>query len=227
MLDITTNLLNLKNQIHAAALKYHRAPESIQLIAVSKNQPISAIEIAYDAGQRAFGENYLQDALPKITALQHKKIEWHFIGALQSNKTKKVAEHFDWVHTVSDIKTAERLNSQRPESLPPLNICIQVNSSAAKNKSGVHANDAVSLALKCAELPRLRIRGLMTVPEAKNNFSEQQEEFKKLRLIWEQLRKDGLEVDTLSMGMSNDLEAAIAEGATMIRIGTKIFGDRF
>jgi pyridoxal phosphate enzyme (YggS family) len=225
--SISENLQQIKNQIHEGELRYARQPHSVSLLAVSKNQSISAIEAAYQAGQYAFGENYLQEALTKMAALPYPELEWHFIGPIQSNKTKKIAEHFQWVHSICDAKTAARLNSQRPDHLPPLNICLQVNVSDEATKSGITDVDALLLlAQECVAYPHLQLRGLMAIPAEKNIFADQRAECHKLKLLFEILCKKGLKLDTLSMGMSSDLDAAIAEGSTMVRIGTKIFGGR-
>lgn len=226
MTSIQENIQQIKNQIRECEQRYGREANSVHLLAVSKKQPIEAIIAAYATGQHAFGESYLQEALTKIAALADKDIEWHFIGPIQSNKTKKIAEHFSWVHSVSNLNIAERLNNQRPDNLPPLNICIQINVSDELSKSGISADEALFLAKECQKFPRLRLRGVMTIPAEKNSLEDQRVECKKLKLIFEKLCKNGLNLDTLSMGMSNDLAAAIAEGSTMIRIGTKIFGDR-
>jgi len=226
MNNIQHAIQTIQKQIRDDAIRYHREPSSVSLLAVSKKQPIEKIQEAICAGQVAFGENYLQEALGKIAALSNEQIEWHFIGPIQGNKTKKIAEYFAWAHTISDIKIAKRLNDQRPAHLPPLNICIQVNSSSEKTKSGIEPDNILSLAEYCTILPRLTLRGLMTIPAPKNTFDEQRAEFHKLRLIYDQLNQAGFKLDTLSMGMSNDREAAIAEGATFVRIGTAIFGER-
>jgi pyridoxal phosphate enzyme (YggS family) len=227
MPTIAENIQLIKNEIRASEQQYDRTPNSVQLLAVSKNHPASAIEAAVQAGQFAFGENYLQEALVKIEALSHLKIEWHFIGPIQTNKTRKIAEHFHWVHSISDAKIAARLHNQRPAHLPPLNICLQVNSSLEDTKSGItDAGQLYLLAQEILTFPRLKLRGLMAIPADKKHFAEQRNECHKLKLLFEILCKKGIKLDTLSLGMSNDLAAAIAEGSTMVRIGTKIFGDR-
>lgn len=203
-----------------------RQPHSVFLLAVSKGQPIEKIQQAVAAGQVAFGENYLQEALPKIIALADKKLEWHFIGIIQTNKTKKIADYFSWVHSLSDTQSAQRLNEQRASHLPPLNICLQVNTSQEPTKSGVQNKEVFPLAEYCASLPRLRLRGLMTIAAPKKQFSAQRSEFHRLRVLYDKLNARGFKLDTLSMGMSNDMQAAIAEGATIVRIGTAIFGER-
>jgi pyridoxal phosphate enzyme (YggS family) len=226
-MSIADNLAEINQQIVNLTAQYHRPVNSVRLLAISKNQSNTAIEEAYAAGQHAFGENYLQEALVKIAALNNLAIEWHYIGATQRNKTKKLAEHFHWIHTVDSVEIAERLNNQRPENLPPLNICLQVNISKDENKSGCHPENVLALASACENFPRLTLRGLMAIPSQKNIFALQRAEFHKMDEIFKNLLKIGLNIDTLSMGMSGDLEAAIAEGSTMLRIGTKIFGMRF
>lgn len=181
---------------------------------------------AYDAGQRAFGESYLQEALPKLEAFANQPIEWHFIGKLQSNKTRKIAEHFAWVHSVDNMKIAKRLNEQRPAHLPPLNICIEVNVSHEKAKVGIDLTELRSLVDYCLTLPRLHLRGFMTIPAETSVFEEQRQAFHLLNEAYQTLRKAGLPLDTLSMGMSLDFEAAIAEGSTLVRIGSSLFGPR-
>ncbi len=178
------------------------------------------------AGQQAFGENYVQEGVDKQSELGALKLEWHFIGPLQSNKTRRVAESFDWVHSVDRLKTAERLAEQRPEALPPLQICLQVNVSGETTKSGLPVDELPALANRVARLSRLKLRGLMAIPAPLADFDEQRSAFRRLREAYEQLNKDGLALDTLSIGMTHDLEAAIAEGATLVRVGTAIFGER-
>lgn len=226
MNNIAYHLEIIQQRIRAMEKRYHRAPLSVSLLAASKTQSVEKIKDAILAGQRVFGENYVQESLEKINALADKNIEWHFIGSIQDNKTKKIAEHFAWVHTVDEMKKAKRLNDQRPKELPPLNICIQVNTSAESTKSGIDPNHLLSLTNYCNTLPHLKLRGLMSIPAPKNTFEEQRAECKKLRMLFEELNKQGFKLDTLSMGMSDDLEAAIAEGATLLRIGTAIFGER-
>jgi PLP dependent protein len=215
-------------QIVAAARNAGRDPSEIALLAVSKTISADVLREAHAAGQRAFGENYLQEALDKIAALAESApgIEWHFIGPIQSNKTRPIAENFAWVHSVDRLKIAQRLSEQRPAALPPLNICIQVNVSGEASKSGCAPQDLPALAHAVAVLPGLRLRGLMTIPEPAASEAEQRRPLRQLRQLCEGLRADGLALDTLSMGMSADLAAAIAEGATMVRIGTAIFGER-
>lgn len=224
---ISEALTKIRQRIADTARQYNRSPESVQLLAVSKTRPIADIVTAIEQGQTRFGENYLQEALPKIEALRDNKIlEWHFIGPLQSNKTRIIAEQFDWLHSLCKLKHARRLNKQRPKHLPPLNVCIQVNISEEAQKSGIHLNDLATLAQAIAELPRLRLRGLMTLPAPSQSFQEQRIPFRRMRMALQELQASGLTLDTLSMGMTNDMEAAIAEGATLVRIGTGIFGER-
>jgi len=228
-LNIRESLQSVRRRIEKAAQAYDRPLNSIHLLAVSKKKPVKLIQQAYEAGQRCFGENYLQEALPKIHDLQNSEgIEFHFIGDIQSNKTKLIAENFAWVHSVDREKIAQRLNDQRPQSLPPLNVCISVNVSQEVSKSGV--NDFTSV-YALAEFikttcPRLMLRGLMTIPHLTYTFEEQCQPYIMLREMLEKLNTQGLAADTLSMGMSYDLEAAIAEGATIVRVGQAIFGQR-
>jgi len=226
MTEIVKKLQIIQKCIAQYEQTYRRHPNSVNLLAVTKGQPLEKILQAYDAGQTRFGENYIQEALAKITALKDKPIEWHFIGAIQSNKTKQIAEHFAWVQSVANIKIAKRLNDQRPPHLPLLNICIEVNISNEESKSGVAVDALQPLLNYCLTLPRLKVRGLMTIPLATENFSEQRKAFHQLFSVWQALLRQGIFLDTLSMGMSGDFEAAIAEGSTMVRIGTAIFGPR-
>jgi len=223
---IHKNLDILQKKIHSYEKIYHRPAHSVCLLAVSKHQPIEKIQEAIDAGQFLFAENYLQEAIPKISHFSNQNLEWHFIGSIQRNKTKKIAELFSWVHTIADPLIAKRLNDQRPLELPPLNICLQVNVSCDPAKSGLSITEIAHLANYCALLPRLKLRGLMTILSQTTDFTEQRTEFKKLYTLYKTLRKKWSEIDTLSMGMSEDLQAAIAEGATIVRIGTKFFGKR-
>lgn len=225
MSTIAERLTQVRLRIRQAAITAGRDPDSIQLLAVSKTRPIADLEAALAAGQTAFGESYLQDALPKIIALGE-RAEWHFIGPIQSNKTRQIASHFAWVHSVDRLKIAERLSEQRPPHLPPLNVCLQINTSGENSKAGTSLAEAPQLAQALAGLPRLRLRGLMTIPAPAAEMAQQRRPFAQLRQLLEQLNAMGLALDTLSMGMSDDLEAAIAEGATVVRIGTAIFGPR-
>lgn len=196
------------------------------LLAVSKTRPAEDIRAAHALGINDFGENYLQEALPKIEALQALGLTWHFIGPIQSNKTRPIAEHFDWVHSVDRDKIARRLNEQRPADAPPLQVCLQVNVSGEASKSGVSPADLPALAEAVLHLPRLRLRGLMAIPAATNSDAEQRAAFAQLRGLFEELKPQAPDLDTLSMGMSGDLEAAVAEGSTLLRIGTALFGPR-
>lgn len=204
----------------------HRRKESIKLLAVSKGFSAVAVREAYQAGQRAFGESYIQEALDKIGLLRDLPLEWHFIGPIQSNKTRAIATHFAWAHSVDRLKIAERLSAQRPASLPPLNICIQVNVSGEDSKSGVAPSGLVELAQAVASLPQLKLRGLMAIPAPVEGLEAQRVPFAKLRELMQQINMQGLALDTLSMGMSHDFSAAILEGATIVRVGTAIFGER-
>ncbi len=226
MTTISANLQAVRARIHEAALKWGRNPADITLLAVSKTWPASAVQDAAAAGQRSFGENYVQEGVDKAIELQALQFEWHFIGPLQSNKTRRVAETFDWVHSIDRLKIAERLSEQRPDSLAPLQVCLQVNVSGEDTKSGVALEEVPELAKRIASLPRLKLRGLMAIPAPVEDFSLQRPAFRRLREAFEQLNSAGLSIDTLSMGMSHDIEAAIAEGATMVRVGTAIFGER-
>jgi pyridoxal phosphate enzyme (YggS family) len=203
-----------------------RDPETVKLLAVSKKQSLEKILEAAAAGQRDFGENFVQEGIEKIQKTADSRLIWHFIGHLQSNKTRPVAEYFDWVHTIDKLKTARRLSQQRPDELAPLNMCLQVNIDDEAGKSGVSAAGAAELANACAELPNIRLRGLMCLPAIRTDFDAQREPFAKLRRLQEELQRSGLTLDTLSMGMSGDFRAAIFEGATIVRIGTAVFGER-
>jgi len=227
MSDIAARLDAVRERIRTAETRFGRPRGSVRLLAVSKTQPASAVAEALRSGQHAFGENYLQEALEKMQALAGESAEWHFIGPLQSNKTKAVAAHFDWVHSLDRLKTARRLSEQRPPERGPLNVCLQVNIDAEPSKSGVEPGELPGLARSVAALANLALRGLMAIPAPSGDFERQRAGFRRLRQLFERLREDGLaELDTLSMGMSNDLEAAIAEGATLVRVGTAVFGPR-
>lgn len=226
MTTISNALQAVRERMVRAAAQCGRPSALISLLAVSKGVPPAAIRDAYAAGQRAFGESYLQEALPKMAALQGLDVVWHFIGPLQSNKTKQIAEHFAWVHGVDRLKIAQRLSEQRPTTLPPLNICLQVNVSGEASKSGVAPADLGTLAHAVATLPHLSLRGLMAIPAPTEESALQRAAFQNVRQLFEQLKTQGFALDTLSMGMSHDLDAAIQEGATMIRVGTAIFGER-
>lgn len=226
MTTISTNLQAVRVRIAAAAQLAGRAVEDIRLLAVSKTFPPERVREAAQAGQIAFGENYLQESLEKIAALADLGLEWHFIGPLQSNKTRPVAEHFSWVHGIERLKIAERLSAARGAARPLLQVCIQVNVSGEASKSGVSPGEAAALAHAVAGLPNLRLRGLMAIPEPTDDMPLVRQRFAMLRELREALNKAGMALDTLSMGMSHDLEAAILEGATIVRVGTAIFGER-
>jgi len=221
------NLQAVRQRIARAASAAGRDPGSIILLAVSKTKPLADVLEAVRAGQTDFGENYVQEGVDKRLAAGHElPLVWHFIGPLQSNKTRLVAENFDWVHSIDRLKIAERLSQQRPPHLPPLSVCVQVNVSGEASKSGCSPAAAADLCHAVAGLPGLRLRGLMAIPEASDDPVAQRQPFRELRRIYEQLQGEGLALDTLSMGMSHDLEAAIAEGATLVRVGTALFGER-
>jgi pyridoxal phosphate enzyme (YggS family) len=224
--DLPSRLARTRARIAAAATRYGRDADSIGLVAVSKTQPAAAIRTLAQAGQRDFGENYLQEAVPKLAELSDLPIVWHYIGQLQANKTRAVAEHFHWVHTVDRERIAVRLNEQRPHYAAPLNICIQVRLEDEPGKGGVSPAEAASLARAVSSLPRLKLRGLMCIPPPRDTFDEQRALFAALGACQRQLIAQGFALDTLSMGMSADLEAAVAAGATWVRIGTAIFGER-
>ncbi|TAJ82020.1 MAG: YggS family pyridoxal phosphate-dependent enzyme [Gallionellaceae bacterium] len=226
MTAIVSNLQAIRRSVTQASHAAARDAAGITLLAVSKTFPADAVREAHTAGQRAFGENYVQEALQKIAALRDLPLEWHFIGPIQSNKTRIIAENFSWVHSVDRLKIAQRLSEQRPPLLPPLNICLQVNVSGEDSKSGVALEEAEALALQVAGLPHLRLRGLMAIPAPADDPAAQRLPFAQMRALLQQLNSRGLQLDTLSMGMSHDYAAAIAEGATIVRVGTAIFGAR-
>lgn len=230
MASIRQRLHKLREQIHVLEERYRRPAGSVQLLAVSKKQPVAALKEAMAAGQYCFGESYLQEGLEKQLQLAKEAsdhtIEWHFIGPLQSNKTRGVAEHFDWLHSLDRVKLAHRLNDQRPTTLPSLNVCLQVNISGEASKSGLSPENVFKAAAELSDLPRLRLRGLMAIPAPEPDPGEQRAVFRQLRQLLEKLNAEGYTLDTLSMGMTHDMEAAIAEGATIVRIGTGIFGSR-
>ncbi|MHB1358125.1 MAG: YggS family pyridoxal phosphate-dependent enzyme [Rhodocyclaceae bacterium] len=226
MITIPANLQAVNLRIAAACAAARRAPATVALLAVAKSWPASAVRAAAAAGQRAFGESYVREALAKQAELADLALEWHFIGPLQSNKSRQVAEHFAWVHSVERLKIAERLSEQRPAQLPPLNVCLQVNVSGEASKSGCAPAAAPALCRAIATLPRLRLRGLMAIPEPTEDMELARRRFAVLREMQETLVAEGLALDTLSLGMSHDLEAAIMEGATIVRIGTAVFGKR-
>ncbi|TXI77919.1 MAG: YggS family pyridoxal phosphate-dependent enzyme [Dechloromonas sp.] len=226
MSAIADNLQAVQARITKAAAAAGRSPESVRLLAVSKTWPLASVIEAADAGQRAFGENYVQEGIDKIAAISGRNLEWHFIGPLQSNKSKAVAEAFDWVHSIDRLKIAERLSAQRPAYLTPLQVCVQINVSGEASKSGCRPDETLALCRAVAALPGLNLRGLMAIPEPSDDPAAQRAPFRQLREIFNHVRAAGLPLDTLSMGMSHDLEAAVAEGATIVRIGTAIFGER-
>ena len=226
MQNTENNLNQTQAQINQAANHYHRQSSDICLLAVSKRKPTDDIREAYRCGQRDFGENYLQEAQQKIHDLADLGICWHFIGAIQSNKTKVIAENFDWVHCVDRLKIAQRLSEQRPTALPPLNICIQVNVDLEASKAGIPLEEVFSLSQQISQLPNIRLRGLMAIPAPSDSVESQRKPFAKLRQALEHMQNNAIPCDTLSMGMSHDIEAAIAEGSTLVRIGTAIFGER-
>ena len=226
MQNIEKNLNEIHARIAAAALAAGRDPQSISLLAVSKKKPASDIRAAYRCGQSEFGENYLQEALQKIQELDDLDICWHFIGAIQSNKTRSIAEAFDWVHCIERIKIAQRLSDQRPATMAPLNVCIQVNIDHESSKAGIDLADVPELAQAITGLPGIRLRGLMAIPAPRQDFDQQREVFAGLAAALVDLQQRGIDCDTLSMGMTQDMEAAIEEGSTLVRIGTAIFGER-
>jgi hypothetical protein len=224
MTTIAQRLKQILSQISDAELTYNRQPGSVLLLAVSKTKPAEDIAAAYQAGQRHFGENYLQEALRKQQELDAYDITWHFIGPIQSNKTKPLATHFDWVHSVDSLKIAQRLSAQRPADLPPLNICLQVNISDEQSKSGITLAELPELCEQVAKLPNLKLRGVMAIPAPQDDFEQQRQPYKTLYQAVAKLGRP--ELDTFSFGMTGDLKAAIAEGATIVRIGTALFGER-
>ena len=228
MTMIGDDLQQVRARIDQACADAGRDPSTVRLLAVSKTFGPEAVREAHAAGQAAFGENYVQEGLDKIAALADLRagLEWHCIGPLQSNKTRPVAEQFDWVHSIDRLKIAERLSAQRPAHLPPLQVCLQVNVDGGANKSGVPPEEALALARAVAALPQLRLRGLMAIPEPAPDFAAQRELCLRARAVYDAIRADGIALDTLSLGMSADLEAAVAAGSTMVRIGTAIFGRR-
>jgi pyridoxal phosphate enzyme (YggS family) len=226
MSPIGSNLQAVLRRIEAAARAAGRQPDEIRLLAVSKTRPAADIEAAYRAGQRAFGESQQQEASTKIAALAPLGLEWHFIGPVQSNKTRPIAEQFAWLHSLDREKVARRLSEQRPAGLEPLMVCIQVNVSGEASKRGVPPQATLELARQVACLPNLRLRGLMTIPAPASEAERQRAQFRLLHTLYDTLRTQGMALDTLSMGMSDDLEAAIVEGATLVRVGSAIFGRR-
>ena len=226
MIRVTENLAIIRDLLRQAALDAGRDPESVRLVAVSKKQPVAAVLEAASAGQRDFGENFVQEGVEKIEQAGRDDLVWHFIGHLQSNKTRDAAEYFDWVHTIDRFKIARRLAEQRPAEKQPLNVCVQVNVDNEASKSGVSPDEAIDLAGRVDSLDRLRLRGFMCIPAAADDVEKQRRAFRRMRELADSARKRGLHIDTLSMGMTADYSAAIAEGATLVRIGTAVFGPR-
>jgi len=225
-INVATNLHSIRQRISAAEKLANRDAGSVALLAVSKTKPDSLIRAAWNAGQRAFGENYAQEAEEKARRLADLGIEWHFIGPIQSNKTRGLAQTMAWVHSIDRLKIAQRLSDQRPAHLPPLNLCVQVKLSDEPSKSGVASSELPNLAEQIVKLPKLRLRGLMAIPAATADYPEQRQSFSKLQELLFELQKQHPQADTLSMGMSGDLEAAVVEGSTLVRVGTDIFGAR-
>ncbi|MEM1440501.1 MAG: YggS family pyridoxal phosphate-dependent enzyme [Pseudomonadota bacterium] len=226
MIRVTENLNQVRKRLQNAARVAGREPSDIKLLAVSKRHSVASIEAVAEAGQQDFGENFVAEGLGKIEALAARKLCWHFIGAIQSNKTRDIAAHYDWVHTVDRLKIARRLSEQRPEDRPPLELCLQVNVDDEPQKAGVRPAEVAELAEQVARLPGLRLRGLMCLPRVRSDPEAQREPFAALRQLLEALQAQHAALDTLSMGMTGDLEAAVLEGATIVRVGTAIFGPR-
>ena len=226
MTNVTQNLLKIRQRIQQACNGCSRDPAEVNLLAASKKHPAAAIRVAFEAGQKAFGENFVQEALGKQRQLQNLDIEWHFIGRIQSNKTREIATCFDWVHSIDRLKVAKKLSAHRPPEQTDLEVCLQVALSDESGKSGVQPDRLADLASQVAALPGLRLRGLMCIPPASQDSSRQRHWFARLASLQNELNRLGLGLDTLSMGMSNDLEAAIAEGSTLVRLGTAVFGTR-
>jgi pyridoxal phosphate enzyme (YggS family) len=224
--SVSANLAQVRKRIELACQAEGRTSGAVTLLAVSKTMPAQAVREAYAAGQLAFGENYIQEGVDKIAALADLPLEWHCIGPIQSNKTKLVAENFAWVHSIDRLKIAERLSAQRPAHLPPLQVCLQVNVDGGSNKSGVAPEDLLALAQDVAKLPHLQLRGIMTIPEPAETEAQARAVHQQAKRLFDHLKTAGLTLDTLSMGMTADLEAAVAEGSTCVRVGTAIFGAR-
>nr|WP_250658855.1 YggS family pyridoxal phosphate-dependent enzyme [Alkalimarinus coralli] len=226
MISIADNVKNVSQRIQKATKEAARSENSVQLLAVSKTRSAEALKTAIEAGLTQFGENYLQEALTKISALADYPLTWHFIGPIQSNKTRAIAENFDWIHSVDRLKIAQRLSAQRPNDKAPLNICIQVNINDEHSKSGIHLSELASLSKAISDLPNIKLRGLMTIPASSQDEPALRDSFKAMAHAFETLKQQHADIDTLSMGMSGDIEAAIAEGSTMVRVGTALFGSR-
>lgn len=226
MEDIAANLEKIRNRIAAAEQRYRRDPGSIRLLAVTKARSAAEVRTALAWGQLDFGENYLQEAVTKISSLDNPEICWHFIGPIQANKTRAIAENFTWVHSIDRIKIARRLNDMRPEGLPALNVCIELNIDNESSKSGIMPSELSDFAAEIQTLPRLTLRGLMAMPKQSEDFEQQRNSFRRLYTLYTQLKSESFPLDTLSMGTTSDMDAAIAEGSTMVRIGTAIFGPR-
>ncbi|TFY96259.1 YggS family pyridoxal phosphate-dependent enzyme [Ramlibacter rhizophilus] len=226
MTSIEDKLQRVRQRICSACAAAQREPDEVLLLAVSKTVPAQGVAAAAACGQRAFGENYIQEGVDKQRQLAHLGLEWHCIGPIQGNKTRLVAEHFDWAHSVDRLKIAQRLSQQRPADRPPLNVCIQLDAEGSATKAGVPPAEALVLAREVVQLPGLRLRGLMHIPEPSSSFDAQLASHRRARAVYDELRAAGLPLDTLSMGMSDDLEAAVAAGSTMVRVGTAIFGAR-
>ena len=224
--SVSDNLVQVRKRIALASQAVGRSPEAVKLLAVSKTMPAQAVREAYAAGQLAFGENYIQEGVDKIASLADLPLEWHCIGPIQSNKTKLVAENFAWVHSIDRLKIAERLSAQRPSHLSPLQVCLQVNVDGGSNKSGLAPEELLALAQAVAKLPHLQLRGIMTIPEPAETEVEARAVHHQAKTLFDNLNHAGLKLDTLSMGMTSDLEAAVAEGSTCVRVGTAIFGAR-
>ena len=223
---IAKAMQDVRLRIADATVSARRASDSVRLLAVSKTFPAEAVREAHASGQTAFGESYVQEAVEKIALLDDLPLEWHFIGPIQSNKTRPIAEHFAWVHSVDRLKIAERLSAARPGAMPPLNLCLQINIGDEASKGGAAPHEAIALARQIAGLPRLKLRGFMAIPRPTEDAAQQCAQFRQLRELFDKARAEGLDIDTLSMGMSDDLEAAIMEGATIVRVGSAIFGAR-
>ena len=224
--NISVALAQIRQRISESERRFNRVPGSVLLLAVSKTKPVTDVQVAIDLGQVCFAENYLQEAVEKIKCLDNPQLVWHFIGSIQSNKARQIAHYFHWAHTIDRAKVARRLSEQRPGHLPPLNVCLQINISGEKSKSGIEPHELKQLADDCASLPNIRLRGLMAMPTLDSDFERQRIPFRELRRLLTELQTEYPQLDTLSMGTTTDLEAAIAEGATMVRIGTAIFGAR-